>query len=188
MTPLQPRRGKEMRIMDPAWAAVDWTISKAVKTKRFWLLSLTAFSLWGMMQHILATHHVAFAVDAGYSKMYASSVLSLFGIVSAFASFAGLISDRIGREITLTIGTVIGISGIVVLMLIRDPSHPWMLYYYTLSMGVGRGLCSPTIAAAITDIFQGPPGGFCHGGDLVLLFSRRGHRSLAGRLALRIER
>jgi MFS family permease len=153
--PSAPAR-KEMRIMDPAWAAVDWTFSKAVKTKRFWLLSLTTFSLWGAMQHILATHHVVFTVDAGYSKMYASSVLSLFGIVSAFASFAGLISDRIGREVTLTIGTVIGISGIVVLMLIRDPSHPWMLYYYTLSLGIGRGLCSPTLAAAITDIFQGP--------------------------------
>jgi MFS family permease len=154
---------KEMRIMDPAWAAIDWTISKAVRTKRFWLLCVTTFSLWGMMQHILATHHVAFAVDAGYSKMYASSVLSLFGIVSAFASFAGLISDRIGREITLTIGTALGISGIIVLMLIRDSSHPWMLYYYTLSLGFGRGLCSPTIAAAITDIFQGARVGFIMG-------------------------
>lgn len=152
--PSAPAR-KEMRIMDPAWAAVDWTFSKAVKTKRFWLLSLTTFSLWGAMQHILATHHVVFTVDAGYSKMYASSVLSLFGIVSAFASFAGLVSDRIGREVTLTIGTALGISGIIVLMLIRDPSHPWMLYYYTLSLGIGRGLCSPTLAAAITDIFQG---------------------------------
>jgi len=147
---------KQMRIMDPAWAAVDWTLAKAVRTKRFWLLSLTTFSLWGVMQHIMAAHHVAFAVDAGYSKMYASSVLSLFGIISAFASFAGLISDRIGREITLTIGTVLGISGIVVLMLIRDASHPWMLYYYTISLGIGRGLFSPTLAAAITDIFQGP--------------------------------
>lgn len=148
--------GKEMQIMDSAWAAVDWTFSKAIRTKRFWLLSLTTFSLWGVMQHILATHHVAYAIDAGYSKIYASSVLSLFGIVSAFASLAGLVSDRIGREFTLTIGTLIGISGIIVLMLIRDPSHPWMLYYYTLSLGIGRGLCSPTIAAAITDIFQGP--------------------------------
>ena len=146
---------KQMRIMDPAWAAVDWTLAKAVRTKRFWLLSLTTFSLWGVMQHIMAAHHVAFAVDAGYSKMYASSVLSLFGIISAFASFAGLISDRIGREITLTIGTVLGISGIIVLMLIRDASHPWMLYYYTISLGIGRGLFSPTLAAAITDIFQG---------------------------------
>jgi MFS family permease len=153
--PSAPLR-KQMRIMDPAWVAVDWTLSKAVRTKRFWLLSLTTFSLWGVMQHIMATHHVAFAVDAGYSKMYASSVLSLFGIVSAFASFAGMVSDRIGREITLTIGTVLGISGIIVLMLIRDASHPWMLYYYTLSLGIGRGLFSPTLAAAITDIFQGP--------------------------------
>ena len=154
---------KEMRIVDPAWAAVDWTIGKAAKTKRFWLLCLITFSLWGMTTHILSTHHVAFAVDAGYSKMYASSVLSLFGIVSAFASFAGLISDRIGREVTLTIGTALGVSGIIILMLIRDPSHSWMLYYYTLSLGVGRGLCSPTIAAAITDIFQGPRVGFIMG-------------------------
>jgi len=150
---------KQLRIMDPAWAAVDWTLAKAVRTKRFWLLSLTTFSLWGVMQHIMAAHHVAFAVDAGYSKLYASSVLSLFGIISAFASFAGLISDRIGREITLTIGTVLGISGIVVLMLIRDASHPWMLYYYTISLGIGRGLFSPTLAAAITDVKEKI--GFC---------------------------
>lgn len=154
---------KEMRIMDPAWAAVDWTIAKALKTKRFWLLSVTAFSLWGVMQHILATHHVAFAVDAGYSPIYASFVLSLSGITSALGSLAGLISDRIGREVTLTIGTVLGISGIMVLMLIQDPSHSWMLYYYTLSSGFARGLCSPTIAAAITDIFQGPRVGFIMG-------------------------
>jgi MFS family permease len=38
-----------------------------------------------------------------------------------------------------------------------------MLYYYTLSMGIGRGLCSPTIAAAITDIFQGLRVGFIMG-------------------------
>jgi MFS family permease len=155
--------GKEMQITDPAWAAVDWTFSKAIRTRRFWYLTVTIFSLWGVMEHILVAHHVAYAIDAGYSKIYASSVLSLFGVLFAFGSLAGLISDRIGRELTLTIGTLIGISGIVVLMFIRDPSHPWMLYYYALSLGTGIGICAPTIPAAITDIFQGPQVGFVIG-------------------------
>jgi MFS family permease len=115
------------------------------------------------MEHIMVAHHVAFAIDAGYPKIYASSVLSLFGVLFALGSLASLISDRIGRELTVTIGTLIGISGIVVLILIQDTSSPWMLYYYAMSLGAGIGICSPTIPAAITDIFQGPKVGFVIG-------------------------
>ncbi len=151
-----PASGREMRVVDPAWAGIDWTLPRAIRTRRFWYLLLTMFSLWGVMEHIMVTHHIAYAVDAGYSQMHASSVLSLFGVLFAFGSLASLISDRIGRELTLTLGTVISISGIIVFMLIRNPSQPWMLYYYAVSMGIGMGLCAPTIPAAITDIFQGP--------------------------------
>jgi MFS family permease len=150
------RRGRTMEIIDSAWTATDWTLPRAMRTSRFWLLCLALFCLWGVMEHILVAHHVAFAIDVGYPKIYASSVLSLFGVLFAFGSLAGLISDRIGRELTVTIGTLIGISGIVVLILIKDASAPWMLYYYAISLGVGVGICSPTIPAAITDIFQGP--------------------------------
>jgi len=155
--------GEEMHIVDPAWAAVDWTLKKAVRTKRFWFLALAVFSMWGVMEHILVTHHVAYAIDMGYSRIYASSVLSLFGVMRVFASLASMVSDRIGREVTITIGALVGISGILVLMLIRDPSHPWMLYFYALSYGFGIGICTPTIAAIITDIFQGPRVGFVIG-------------------------
>ena len=81
------------------------------------------------MQTILLTHQVAFAIDMGYPKFYAASVLSLFGLAYAFGSLGSLISDRIGREVTITLATVVGTSGMIVLMLIRDTSHPWMLYY-----------------------------------------------------------
>ena len=145
-----------LRVVDPAWAAVSWTLSKAVRTRRFWLLCLTTFCLWGINQNILLAHQVAFAMDMGYSKLYASSVLSLFGLTYAFGCLASLISDRIGREVTITLATAIGISGMIVLMFIRDASQPWMLYYYSISLGAANGLCSPTIAASITDIFQGP--------------------------------
>ena len=153
-----------MKVVDPSWAAVQWTLSKAVRTSRFWLLCLTTFCLWGVMQTILLTHQVAFAIDIGFPKFYAASVLSLFGLTYAFGSLGSLISDRIGREVTITLATVVGTSGMIVLMLIRDTSHPWMLYYYSISLGVANGLASPTIAAAITDIFQGPKVGAIVGG------------------------
>lgn len=146
----------KMLVIDEAWAAKDWTLSQAIKTRRFWLLALTTFSLWGIMQHILIAHQIAFAIDIGFAKIYASSILSLSGIVYAFGSMAGLISDRIGRELTITAATIIGISGIVVLSMMRDNSHPWMLSYYAITIGIANGLSGPTIAASITDIFQGP--------------------------------
>lgn len=145
-----------MRVVDSPWASVDWTLARAARTGRFWLLCLTTFSLWGILQSVLQTHHIAFAIDMGYPKFYASSVLSLFGLTYAVGSLSSSVSDRIGREITVTIGTTIGISGMFILLLIRDTSHPWMLYYYAISLGVSNGLCSPTIAASIMDIFQGP--------------------------------
>ena len=148
-----------LHIVDKTWAAIDWTLAKAVRTSRFWLLCLTAFAVIGVMEHVMVAHHFAFATDMGYPRLYASSILSLFGILMACGSLVALVSDWIGRETTVTIGTIIGISGIVVLTLIDDASQPWMLYYYAVALGFGFGLSVPTIVAATTDIFQGPKAG-----------------------------
>lgn len=143
-------------VVDKAWAAIDWTLPKAMKSFRFWMLCLTAFGAWGITEHILVAHHVVFAEDVGYSRLYASSVLALFGILmSAGALLAGFLSDRAGREVTFSIATVIGVSGIIMLMLIRDTSHPWMLHLYSILFGLGFGMTSPCIAASATDMFQG---------------------------------
>jgi MFS family permease len=152
-TPSEP---SDTLIVDHDWAAIDWTLQNAIKTRRFWLVCLAAFSIWGITQHIMVAHHVAFATDLGYSKIYASSVLSLYGIAFAFGSLAASISDRIGREQTMTLSAIIGISGIVVLTFMKNSSDSWMLYYYAIAFGLGNGLSAPTIPALTTDIFQGP--------------------------------
>ena len=151
-----PTDGALPQIMDQAWAAIDWTLPKAVTTIRFWLMCVSTFCLWGVVQHIMVAHHIVFAMDLGYEKIYASSVLSLFGAMFAFGALASLVSDWIGREHTSIISAVIGISGILVLTFIKDTSRPWMLYYYAMAFGFGLGMTGPIIAAAVTDIFQGP--------------------------------
>ena len=134
----------------------DWSLPRAIRSVRFWLLWLTMFSISGVMQHILVAHQIAFAVDVGYSSTFASSVASLFGILFCGGCLLGFLSDRIGRETMMTIGTIIGISSILVLMLIRDTSQPWMLYYYAAAFGFSMGITMPTTIASITDVLQGP--------------------------------
>lgn len=153
--------GEQAReIRDKAWAATEWTLLKAMKTYPFWLMCFTAFSMWGVAEHILLAHQVAFAVDVGYSRMYASSVVGvLFGIMVAIGCIVALISDRIGREATYTLATLLGVAGIAVLMLITDTSQPWMLYFYAVFFGLGMGMTIPTIAASATDIFSGKRAG-----------------------------
>ena len=146
----------DLQVKDRVWVSIDWTLPRALKTSRFWLLCFSTFSIWGLSHHIMATHHIAFAIDLGYSKIYASSVLSLFGILYACGSFAAALSDRIGREPTITISTIIGFSGLFVLTIMKDTSQPWMLYYYAIAYGFGYGMVAPTIAASATDVFQGP--------------------------------
>lgn len=142
-------------VVDKEWAATDWTLPKAMKSYRFWALCFTAFAIWGIGQHILVAHHIAFAEDMGYSKLYASSVLALFGVFMSVGALAAFISDRIGREATLSLGVVIAALGVTALMLIRDTTQPWLLYTYAILFGLGFGMSMPTIPAAATDMLQG---------------------------------
>lgn len=159
-----PTLPDETREISPLAKSDDqWTFPAVFYNLRFWLLALVTFALWGVMDHIVVAHHIAFATDVGYSKIYASSVISLLGLFRIFGSLLASISDRIGREPTLTIGTVIGISSIAVLTSIEDTTQPWKLYYYAMAMGFGIGICTPTITASVADILKGPKVGWIIG-------------------------
>ena len=156
----QPEKNKQetetSRIVDPEWASQQWKLSRAVKTARFWFMCLTTFSGWGIAQHILVTHQVAFAQDVGYERLYASAVLSLGGWTFTAGALISMISDRIGREPTMAIAMSIACSSIVVLLMISDNTQPWMLYYYSIAFGLGFGMSAPLVAATVTDLFRGP--------------------------------
>ncbi len=133
-----------------------WTLSRAMRSSSFWLMCLAVFSLWGLMQHILMAHNVAFAVDLGIPRMRVSGILSLVGVAYLGGALLAPISDRIGREATITLAALAGSTGILALVWMREASQEWLLYFHALAFGFGNGLGSPTIAAAVTDIFQGP--------------------------------
>ena len=184
---------ERLRVVDPDWTAREWTLPLAMKTYRFWLLCLTSFFLWGIGHHIIITHQIAFAIDVGYERLYASAVLSLGGWTFCLGALSSMISDRIGREPAMTIGLSAIVSSVIVLLMIGGTHQTWMLYYFSIVFGFGFGMSAPLVTMVVTDVFQGPKVGatvgfvwfsFAVGGTIGpwlggLLFERTGNYRLA---------
>jgi MFS family permease len=61
----------------------------------------------------------------------------------------------VGREIAYTIGASSAFAGVLIFLLIRDPSAPWMLYAFVVLFGLGSGTSGPLCAATAGDLWPG---------------------------------
>lgn len=156
------RTAHEAMVVDKKWADTDWTLLRALKTHRLWLMFFGMLFIWGTFNLVLG-HYVQFAVDMGYTKAFLDPVYFLFGIMYAAGSFFGFVSDRIGREATVVLGCIPALIGVLMLVLIRDVSTPWMLYVFAVCFGLGPGFLTPAMPAATADIFQGKHIGAIYG-------------------------
>jgi MFS family permease len=135
--------------------AVEWTILQAARTPQFWLLMVTGTGL-GMNLNTLMVHQMAFLTDVGYSKLLGASLLGVIGGLRSVGGMSlGSLSDRIGREMAYSIGSIAAFVGIMLLMSIQDTSQPWRLYLFVLTYGLGYGALGPVYAAAAADLFPG---------------------------------
>ena len=142
-------------VVDRAWAAVDWTLGRAVRTHRFWWIALGYFCglfAWYAVQ----VHQTKYLVEIGFSATdaaWALGFVSLMGIPGQIA--LGHLSDRIGREWVWTAGSAGFALCYAALLLLRHVPTPPLLYFMVTAQGVlGYGLTS-VIGAIAMEIFQG---------------------------------
>lgn len=133
----------------------NWTLSSALRTYQLWLLICSNFFFWGVGDYLVLAHQIRFAEDVGFTRLFASSVFVLFGISMLAGQLSAFISDLIGRELTITIASVLSITAVASLITVSDASRPWALYLYASFLGYGTGVYTPTIWAAAGDIFHG---------------------------------
>jgi len=133
---------------------LERTLSEVMRTPQLWLLVLSYALYWGVGCYLILAHQVKFTEDAGYSSLFSVSVFALFGITLFMGQLSGFISDWLGREKTVTLATFLSLGALLALMSVRDTSQPWLLYGYSISLGYGAGLFSPTLFAASADIFH----------------------------------
>jgi MFS family permease len=145
-TPLQP----------PAPRQAPWTLWRAMHTPRFWLLFALACCL-GWVSTITSVHQIAHMLSAGFPSMLAASVVGLLSLLRAASStVSGGLSDRSGREVIFSLGTLLCCVGLSLLVLLHQPAPVWLLYGYALTFGLGNGVFAAVYAAATADLFFGP--------------------------------
>jgi MFS family permease len=148
-------RGHPANVVDPAWASIEWTLARAVRTARFWWIVvgfLGGLFAWYAVQ----VHQTKYLIEIGFAPTLAAWALGLVG----FAGIAGQIglghlSDRIGREWVWTLACAGYVVCYAVLLLMRtQPTAAW-LYVMVGAQGLlGYGLAS-VYGAIPAEIFQG---------------------------------
>ena len=122
-------------IVDPAWAAIDWTLGRAIKTRRYWWLALGYFgSLFAW--YAVQVHQTKYLTEIGFSTTDAAWALGLVSLVAVPGQIVlGHLSDRIGREWVWAIGN----GGFVLccLALVALQAHPAMALLWTMVVAQG---------------------------------------------------
>jgi MFS family permease len=140
----------------PAPRQDPWTLWRAMRTPRFWLLFALACCL-GWASNITSVHQIAHMLGAGFPSMLAASIVGLLSLLRAASStVSGGLSDRFGREVIFSLGTLLCCVGLSLLVLLHQPAPAWLLYGYALTFGLGNGVFASVYAAATADLFFGP--------------------------------
>lgn len=154
-TATQALARKTVHIVDPAWAATDWTLARALATPRFWWLALanaTAMYAWYAVQ----VHQTKYLLGIGISASQAAWALGLVSLAGIPGQIAlGALSDRIGREPVWAIGCAGFLLTYALLIALAHWPHPALLLAMILAQGVlGYGITS-VFGPVVAEVFEG---------------------------------
>jgi MFS family permease len=144
----------QLRIVDAKWAGESWTLSKALRTRRFWFLTLAFFFLAFANQGMLL-HGISAMVDEGLKRENAAFFFGILGLAGSAGKISmGYLSDLYGRERVNSLGIVIAVLGIICLMYAgRAPM--FLPLAFAILFGIGYGAAAPLLPAVCADIFLG---------------------------------
>jgi len=153
------------RVVDAAWAAVDWTLPRAFVTRRFWWIALGYFCglyTWYAVQ----VHQTEHLLEIGFDADIAAWALGLvrLGIPGQIA--LGHLSDRIGREWAgiASLGLALCFT---LLIALKCAAAPVLLNLVVIAQGLfGYGITS-VLGAIVAEIFQGRHCGSIFGSPMV---------------------
>ena len=112
------------------WASDDWTLARALRTRRFWWLALSYFCAlftWYLVQ----VHQTKYLIEVGFDPKSAAWALGLVSLVAVPGQIAlGHLSDRIRREWVWTIGNagfVLSCAALLALSAVPAASLLWLM-------------------------------------------------------------
>ncbi len=142
-------------IVDPAWAAVDWTLGRAMRTGRFWWIVVGYFCAL-VVWYVVLVHQTKYLVEVGFSPIAAAWALGLVAVIAIPGQIAlGTLSDRLGREWTWTAGCVgFGICYLALIALEHGPSQT-LLYVMVVAQGLLGYSLATVMGPIVFEVFEG---------------------------------
>jgi MFS family permease len=156
-------------IVDPAWAAIEWTLPRAMRTSRFGYIVLGYFCAL-VAWYAVQVHQTKYLVEIGFTPLVAAWALGMVSMVGIPGQvLLGALSDRIGREWVWTAGcSGFATCYLALIGLEHSPSQA-LLYAMVISQGfLGYALTS-VMGPIVAEIFEGPHYGSIFGTITVAL-------------------
>jgi len=128
----------------------DLPVTKALKTKAFWMIYLVPLFCFSAEQMVLV-HIVPYSTAIGLSSTQASLGLSFLGVGTILGRvFSGVVSDKIGAVPTLVACCIIEAAAIFCLLAVNSPVT---LYLTMLLLGFGYGGWAVSCAVLLAGFF-----------------------------------
>ena len=159
-------------IVDPGWAATEWTLGLAARRARFWWIVLGYF-LALVAWYAVQVHQTKYLIEIGFSPLVAAWALGAVSIIAIPGQILlGALSDRIGREWIWTAGGFV--FSYVALLGLEHWQSTALLYFMVFAQGfLGYALTS-VMGPIVAEIFEGPHYGSIFGTITIALIGGGG--------------
>ena len=158
-------------IVDPAWAATEWTLARAIRTGRYWWIALAFFCAL-VAWYAVQVHQTKYLAEIGFSPMVAAWALGIVSAVGVPGQIAlGALSDRIGREWIWSAGCLgFALCYAALIALEHNPSEA-LLWAMVFAQGFLGYAVTSVMAPIVFEIFEGPHYGAIFGSLSVSLIA-----------------
>jgi len=127
----------------------DFTLSEAVKTPSFWMLTL-AQSVRGAALGAVLVHAVPMLVWKGAGQQEAANLLGLTALIGAPGALAmGWVADRVNKQVLTALGAM---CGALALLIVVGASETWHLYGFVLFYALSE-TTNPAMISIVGDFF-----------------------------------
>jgi MFS family permease len=156
-------------IVDPAWAATEWTLGRAAGTARFWWIVLGYFLVL-IAWYAVQVHQTKYLVEIGFPPLVAAWALGAVSIIAIPGQILlGALSDRIGREWIWTAGCLGFVFAYAALLALESWPSNALLYAMVFAQGFFGYALTSVMGPIVVEIFEGPHYGSIFGTITVAL-------------------
>jgi MFS family permease len=147
---------KAAAIVDPAWAATEWTLGRAARTARFWWIAIGYFLVL-IAWYAVQVHQTKYLVEIGFSPLVAAWALGAVSIIAIPGQILlGALSDRIGREWIWTAACLGFVASYAALLGMEHWPSNALLYAMVFTQGFFGYALTSVMGPIVAEIFEGP--------------------------------